>query len=155
MLIYAPVPVKFKLHAFKSKPIFVSTPAESVAGASGSPSLPPISCCSAADENTLSPGGASGRNNVSVLWITGQTGLTRSTKRSKAFNEETQTVLATHPIRKPGSSWGQLKVCKALNAGVLQLVDLVWPPPLTPPPLTPPPCHLCDKVIFSFLISDP
>lgn len=98
-------PSHFKLCAFKSKPIFVSMPAESVVGASGPPSLPPISCCSAADENTLSPSGASGRNNVSVLWITGQTGLTRSTKRSKAFNEETQTVLATHPIRKPDSSW--------------------------------------------------
>lgn len=93
------------IRAFKSKPIFVSMPAESVVDASGSPLLPPISCCSAPDKNTLSLSGASGSNNVSVLWITGQTGLTRSTKRSKAFNEETQTVLATHPISKPDSSW--------------------------------------------------
>lgn len=35
MLIYAPVPVNFKPHAFKSEPIF--GPAESVAGASGPP----------------------------------------------------------------------------------------------------------------------
>lgn len=127
MLIYAPVPVNFKLRAFKSKPIFVPMPAES---ASGPPSLPPISCCSAADENTVSPRNGSDRNCLHVLWITGQMGLTRSTKRSRAFNEEPQTVPPTQPIRKPESSWPQLKDCKALNAEVLQLVDLVWPSPL-------------------------
>lgn len=36
-----------------------------------------------------------------VCWMIHQTGLTRSTKRSRAFNKETQGALAMQPVRSP------------------------------------------------------
>lgn len=42
-------------------------------------------CCSAADENTPGASEASDRSKRGVLWITGQTGLTGSTKKKQSF----------------------------------------------------------------------
>lgn len=119
-------------------------PAESLAGASGLPLTPPISCCSAADENALTPIGISDYLSAGLHirqgWLDQQ-------KRSRAFNEEKQRVLAMQPIRKPESSWPQQKVCKAWNTGVLQLVDLIGGFFFH--------CCLCDLVFIFYLYFRP